>query len=477
MQITEQWILSHAPSPAVAEDGRALCEAGSYDKLCRAEGAETYWAECNGSAKNPYHVSIDWSLSEKEPIYGCSCSSRHFPCKHVLGLMYAILLGREFDISRPPPHVGKARVRAEMERSRAEARLERIRKHGAAMKEKRLDRQFEGLNKAEKLVNELISNGVVSVSELHVQALDRLAAELGNCALTGARDAVERLALLERRLRQDMANSREYYAQMLRVLAELHVMIQKSRGFLDEQRSFGSYPLEEPILYELLGGVWDADELREVDALRKNARLIQLSFDVSYDEAKRVYVERAFWLDITQGGIVQTLNTVSAKPGRYSPSDDTCFDLLEIPVLYETPVVPCPRVWWDNAVALMPTPEEHASIFDFAQEMDVALETAREQLREPLLLGIVPTLLAVRSMGFVDGVPVLEDDEGTRIVLRDRSEDGSELASVWRLTALPTPPAEGDAIFGLIYYDEADHRLCLHPYSLVTANDIVRLQF
>lgn len=477
MQITEQWILSHAPSPAVAEDGRALCDTGCYDKLCRTESAETYWAECTGSAKNPYHVSIDWSLSEKEPIYGCSCSSRHFPCKHVLGLMYAILDGREFDVSRPPPHVGKARGRAELERGRAEARLERIRKHSAAMKEKRLERQFDGLDKAEKLVNDLLLKGVISISELPAQTLDRLAAELGNCALTGARDAVERLALLERHLRQDVANAREYYAQMLLVLTELHVMIQKSRSFLDEQRSFGSYPLEEPVLYELLGGVWDADELREVDALRKNARLIQLSFDVTYEETKRVYVERGFWLDITQGGIVQTINTVSAKPGRYSPSSDTSFDLLEIPVLYETPVVPCPRVWWDSAVPLAPTEEEHASIFDFVQELDVALETAREQLREPLLPGVVPTLLALRSVGHVDGVPVLEDDEGTRIVLRDRSEDGPELASVWRLFALPKPPEEGDAIFGLIYYDEADHRLCLHPYSLVTANEIVRLQF
>ena len=477
MQITEEWILTHAPSPAVAEDGRALSRSGCFDKLCRASGSEIYWAECSGSAKNPYYVSIDWSLSQKEPIYGCSCPSPHFPCKHVIGLMYELLKGSEFDIGKPPPHVSKARIRAKAEHERAEARLERMRKNGAMAKEKRLDRQFDGLNKVERLVNELLTKGVVSISDLPAQTLDRLSAELGNCALTGMRDKIDRLALLERQLRADRVNARDYYAEMVLVLTEVRVMLRKSRGFLDEQRTFGSYALEEPLLYELLGGVWDVDELREVGALRKNARLIQLSFDVSYDEVRRAYVERGFWLDISQGGLVQTCNAIPAKQGRYSPSDDSCFDLMEVPVLYETPVMPCPRVWWDRAVALVPTQDERAAIFEHVQALDAALETAREQLCEPLLPSTVPVLVSVHTVGWVGEALVLEDEEGTRIELRDRSLDDPDLASASRLISLPEPPAQGDALFGLIYYDELDHRLCLHPYSLVRPDEIVRLQF
>lgn len=478
MQITEQWILSHAPSPAVAEDARALCAAGNFDQLSRTEDGKTYWAECLGSAQNPYHVSIDWSLSEKEPIYGCSCSSRHFPCKHVLGLMYEIMDGTPFSPGSAPSYVRKARTKAAAERAKAEARLEQSRKYGAAIKGKKLERQFEGLEKAEKIITALVSDGLSCISDLPAQSLDRLAAEFRNRRLTGAQDAFERLALLERQMRQDEAHAKRYYREMLAVLAEMRVMIQKSRRFLAEQRTSASYDMEDPFLYELLGGVWNSDELLEIGAVRKNARLVQLSFDVSYDEAKRAYLERGFWLELSRGDIVHTLTVSPAKQAKYTPSDDSCFELLEIPVLYETPIVPCPRAWWDNAVSLPLSGEDRASLRDYADErLASAVETARDQLREPLLSGVVPSLVTVGRIGCADGELVLEDAAAERIALRDRREDGAELRSVCRLTSLPKLPEEGDALFGLMFYDGADHRICLQPYSFVTADDVVRLQF
>ena len=67
--------------------------------------------------------------------------------------------------------------------------------------------------------------------------------------------------------------------------------------------------------------------------------------------------------------------------------------------------------------------------------------------------------------------------KGGRIVLRDRLEDGPDHASTGRLAMLPEAIPAGSALFGLLFYDEADRTICLHPYSVVTRERIIRLQY
>lgn len=478
MQISEQWILSHAPGQAAADAGRALSEEGSFFARERTDDGKTYWAECAGSARNPYYVSVDWSLSDTEPAYSCSCPEKQSPCKHALGLLYEILADKHFKVGETPPYVWRMRSRQAAEKAKTEARLERIRKQNTAMKERRLERQLEGLDKAERLMNGLLRGGLSSVSELPPQSLERLAVELDNSDLLGARDAIEAIASCERRSRQDGADVRQCRTEMLRALCGLHAFVEKSRAFLSDQLNSGRYAMEEPVLYELLGGEWDEDELREVGMCRKNARLIQLSFDVSYDEARRAHMERGFWAELTRGDFVYTLNTRSAKPMQGGAADDSCFSVLDVPLLYETPSSLCPRVWWDGDGARELNEGDTAELLRLAsRRVRDVVRYAAAQLGDPLLPGCVPALLRVEKVGTVGGELVAEDGEQGRIVLRDRREDGEERASVLRLRVLPKPPEAGDALFGLVYCDEREGRYCFQPYSLVRKSGITRLQF
>ena len=479
MHITEQWILSHAPNPALAESGRELSESGRYAALCRTGDGETCWAECAGSARNPYYVSLDCSLSEDAPVCSCSCASRQTPCKHVMGLMYELLSGKEFAVGEPPPYVTKARAKHAAEQARSAARLERTRRQNAAAREKHLERQLEGLAKAEKFSAELLREGLKpALSGLSAQSLERLATDLGNRGLPGARDAFERVALLDRALRRGRVEEHAGYAEIARTLAALQVMIRRARELLGRQLSAGGYAMEEPALYEMLGGVWDPDELREIGSRRKNARLVQLSFDMPRAPSRRARAERAFWAELTRGDVVHTLSTRPSRMPKGPGTDDTCFSLLEVPLLYEAPVAPCPCVWWEDAVSKPLGGEEWSALRGMAapRVADV-VKSAAVQISEPLLPDFSPALVRVGAVGFADGALVLADGEGGRIALRDRREDGADHASVFRLTALSGPPEEGDALFGLIFYDESDGRYCLHPYGLVRADGIVRLQF
>ncbi len=478
MHITEQWILSHAPGPALAESGRELSGAGSFSALRRTADGMTFWAECAGSAHNPYYVSVDFALSADEPVFSCSCPSRQTPCKHALGLLYELLADRKFTVDEEPAYVERARAKRAAEQERAAARLERARRQNAASREKRLSRQLEGLDKAEKFSNDLVRGGLSAASELPAQSLDRLAAEMGSCDLPGARDAFERMALLDRRLRQGELSERACAPELLRTLAALRIMILRARVFLERQLASGGYALEEPVLYEMLGGEWNADELRAIGACRKNARFVQLSFDVSGGDGRRARAERGFWMDLTRGELVHTLSTRPARMPKGEGMDDSCFSLLEIPLVYEAPVLPCPCVWWEDAAARTLSGDDLAVLRGFAAtSIQKTVRASAEKLSEPLLPGYAPVLMRVGAVGYVGRTLVLEDAEGGRVALRDRPSDGAEHASVCRLTALPHPPEKGDAIFGLLFYDESDRRYCIHPYSVVRADGVVRLQF
>ena len=98
-------------------------------------------------------------------------------------------------------------------------------------------------------------------------------------------------------------------------------------------------------------------------------------------------------------------------------------------------------------------------------------------MKNTLLPKFYAALVPVGEIGTVGGTTVLEDTAGGRIILRDRPEDGADHASTARLAMLPGAVPAGSALFGLMFYDEGDRSLCLHPCSVVTPDQIIRLQF
>ncbi len=77
-----------APDSASDVAGRRLANPAPWSDV----GWEPplVWGSCQGSGKTPYRVAVDVSA----PSYTCTCPSRKFPCKHVLGLLYLWAEGR-----------------------------------------------------------------------------------------------------------------------------------------------------------------------------------------------------------------------------------------------------------------------------------------------------------------------------------------------------------------------------------------------
>ena len=480
MSLTEQSILLLAPNPAAAENGRKLSKKGSFSAHHKTADQTLYWAECAGSGKTPYRVSADFTDPEA-PVCRCSCPSRQFPCKHALGLLFEILGQKPFETADIPQDIADKRAkqaaRAAKKESAAAAPAKPKRSNTAAQK-KKLDKQLAGLDMAEKMVSELLTAGVGTLAGSSAQSYDKLAKDLGSSYLTGLQTAFSRIALTVRTVQKNPDQAQAAYSEALRVLIALHSTIKKGRVFLQQKLEEGSYSAEDTVLFEALGGVWKLEDLQAIGAFRENAKLVQLSFDVIYDEAKKEFCERGWWLDTATGQIDQTLNLRPAKALKYVKGDDSRFDLLEVPVLCTYPGEGNRRIRWDSASTRPVAPEEQAALPGLAQpDLAAAVKLVKGQIKNTLLPKYMAVMVPIGQVGTVGETFVLEDPKGGRIVLRDRREDGADHASTARLAMLPEAIPAGSALFGLMFYDEADRTICLHPYSVVTPEQIIRLLY
>lgn len=480
MTLTEQMILLQAPNPAAAENGRKLSKKGSFSALCRTEDSTLYWAECAGSGRTPYRVSIDWTDPDA-PVCRCSCPSRQFPCKHALGLMFEQLSGKEFEPADIPQDIAEKRARQAARAAKKEAagvEPPKPKKANTAARKKKLAKQLEGLDMAEKMVDDLLTSGLGALAGSSAQTFEKLAKDLGSCYLTGPQTAFTRIALAVRTVQKEPAQADRAYGEALRILVALRSTIKKSRVFLQDKLEAGNFSPEDSALFEALGGVWTLEELRAVSSFRENARLVQLSFDVSLDEAKREYVERGWWIDLDSGDIFQTLNLRPMKALKYVKGEDSRFGALEVPTLYIYPGEGDRRVRWESASPRPLTAEEQAALPGLAQpSLAAAAKRTKGAIKNTLAPKFLAVLVPVGKLGRVGEDFVLEDPAGDRIVLRDRPQEGPDHACTARLAMLPGELPAGSALFGLMFYNEGNRSLCLHPYSVVTPETVIRLLY
>jgi SWIM zinc finger len=87
MNLTIDQIIAMAPDPSAAAAGKGLMAAKHWLDLGRS--AEAIWGRCQGSSV--YQVKVDLSNLG----YNCTCPSRKFPCKHVLGMLLFAASARE----------------------------------------------------------------------------------------------------------------------------------------------------------------------------------------------------------------------------------------------------------------------------------------------------------------------------------------------------------------------------------------------
>ncbi len=490
-EVTEQQILAMAPNPAAASNGKKISQKGGFVKLERTQDDTLYMGECTGSGKNNYITSADY-IDEDNPVFRCTCPSRQFPCKHSLALMYEMLAKKEFGICEVPEDILKKREKkqakenkaneaakpesemTEEEKQKAEKKKASAARTAKNAKVKKLKSQIEGLDMVEKVVNELMAAGLGTIGGASLKTYQQLAKQMGDYYLPGPQRLCNQLLIEITAFQKDQ--DEVHYDAAISVLEKLWTLIKKSRQYINEKLANDDVALEDTVLYEELGGIWKLSELEELGKSKKNAALMQLSFWVTFDEARKEYIDTGCWADLDSGEIYMNYNYRPLKSLKYVKQEDSVFGVAKVPSAVFYPGDGNVRVRWDSAQIREYEQADYDAVFQHAvpsvkQEAKAVKNFLKNAITQPMMI----KLIAFNRIGKTDGGYVLADKNDDTILLGNMP--GMEDTTL-RLSMLPNGGLLRDQILlGAFYYNRENRRLMVQPLSIIAHDTVVRLLY
>lgn len=490
-EITEQQILALAPNAAAASNGKKISQKGGFVKLERTEDDTLYMGECTGSGKSNYITSADY-IDENNPVFRCSCPSRQFPCKHSLALLYEMLAKKEFTICEVPEDIQKKRDKkqakenkaaeaakpesemTEEEKQKAEKKKASAAKTAKNARVKKLKSQLEGLDLVEKVVNDLMSAGLGTIGGASLKTYQQLAKQMGDYYLPGPQRLCNQLLIEITAFQKDHDES--HYDAAISVLEKLWTLIKKSRQYINEKLEKDDVALEDTVLYEELGGIWKLSELEELGKSKKDASLMQLSFWVTYDEARKEYIDTGCWADLDDGEIYMNYNYRPLKAQKYVKQEDSIFGVAKVPSAVFYPGDGNVRVRWDGAQIREYEKADYEAVFQHAatsvkQEAKTVKNFLKNAMTQPMLIKLV----AFNKIGKIGEDYVLADKNNDTILLGNMPDMED---TIIRLSMLPDGALlENQVLLGAFYYNKDNRRLMVQPLSIITQDAVVRLLY
>lgn len=497
--ITEQQIQAMAPNAAAASNGKKISQKGGFVRLERSADDTFYLGECTGSGKSNYITTVDF-IEPEAPVCRCSCPSRQFPCKHGLALLYEILAKKSFGTCEIPDDILKKREKklareakaaadgqgeapngtgpdTEVTSENAQAPAKKkasAAKSAKAAKTKKLKKQLEGLELTAKLVQDLMKSGLGTMGGTALKTYEQLSKQLGDYYLPGPQRLLNRLILEIAFFQKD--GIEEHYEIAIETLEKLWTLIKKSRKYLSDKLEQEDASQDDSELYEELGGIWKLSELEALGKGKQDIDLMQLAFWVSYDEARKEYIDTGCWADLATGEIFVTYNYRPIKALKYVKQEDTVFGVAHVPMAACYPGEGNLRIRWDSS-RIRPVEENDLQKLRRLSSVSLAAEakTAKNILKNALADPMYIRLISFSQIGKTKDGFVLQTENGETIALGDIT--GIE-STTFRLSQLPDETLlRNQVLLGAFYYDRNARRLKLQPLSILIETDVIRLLY
>lgn len=485
-KITEQQILSMAPNSTAVANARKISSKGGFVSLAKTEDETFYMGECKGSGKSNYTVSVDF-IEPENPVCRCSCPSRQFPCKHGLALLFEIAAGKAFSPCELPEAIREKREKKEKKAAKAaeakenegtgKAAATKSRKTSQAARIKKMKKQLEGLAVLRKLVDRLLESGLGTLTGQSLKTYRDLAKQFGDYYLPGPQILLNRLITEGEAYQKDGDNAHQ--EEIMQILVRLNALIKKSEAYLSEKIEKSDGEDDDSILYEELGGIWTIERLQQMGRSREHVDLLQLAFYVYYDDARKEWIDKGYYVDVQTGEVVTTCNYCPVKAMGHIKRQDSVFGQIHIPQLTYYPGNVNPRVRWEWADYTPLVPQTLEKIRALApKDLSAVIKQVKNVIKNPLDPDEEAVMIAYERIGKLEGeegVYVLEDALGNRIVLKN-TEPGEDTLAVLKLLREPELFAH-QVLFGKIFYHRVDKRIYMQPLSLVTEQNVVRLAY
>jgi len=461
--ITEEFVLNNAVNASAVNNGKKISKSSGFKKLCKTENADLIFGECSGSGKNPYYTSVDFSGNA--PVFRCSCPSRQIPCKHCLGIMFDWLAGKTFTVEEVPEDIKQKRDKIAKKAEKAESGETVLPKQNKSAAAKKLKKQLEGLELAEKFVNDILSNGICSVTSTACVQYRSLAKQLGDYYLPEPQSIMYEIISASENISSNPDDDKTN--KVISLCVRLASSVRKSRDYINKKLESGEVLPENSILYEAMGGVWKLTQLKEIGLFTENVSLIQLYFTVIDDSIHMAEIDTGYWIDINSGEIYKTENIRPYRATGYIQKQDSSFDLYKINELYLYPGSINRRVRWENYQTLDPENDTFRQVVSKAETISEAVKKAKNELKNTLSQPNVAVLIKADCIEKAkDGHIVLKSGEETIELLKTSS---------CRTLESIAGNFKDCAVFGLLEYNSQLHRFFFNPCSVVTDDNIVRL--
>ena len=481
--IKERDILSIAPNASAVSNAKKISSGSQFVKRSRSEDDSFYMGECKGSGKSNYIVSVDY-IEEENPVFRCSCPSRQLPCKHSIALLYEMLNGKTFNVEDIPEDILEKRKKKEIREAKKQEAKETsdqkpVKKRPAskAAAKKKINKQLEGLAVLRKMVNELLLSGLSTMGSISLKSYKDLVKQLGDYYLSGAQTYFTELVLEIEKYQKDSDSI--HYKNATEVLKRLRALEKKATGYLEEKLDSDNLEIDDNTLYEDLGGILKLDDLDRMGLTKENVELFQLSFREVYNEARKEFIDVAYWMDLDSGEISYSLNYRPVKALKYIKKEDSCFDILEVKKLYHYPGSLNKRIRWDSS-----------SFKDKDEKtLDIVRSKAYGSIKEAVksAKGELKNTLSEYSYGFLisyESLCELKTEKGTVWVVKDKTGDRLELKNSGDINTVELikfmeyeEVRKDAAIFGKIYYNVEDRKLYMEPCSIITDKRIIGLEY
>jgi hypothetical protein len=478
ISITEDFIEAAAPNAEAAKNGRGLVLKKKFLTLHHSPDETLLFGRCQGSGKTPYLCSADFAVPEK-PVYRCTCPSRQFPCKHALGLLYALAEGKKFTSAEVPEELAAKRekVAARAEKRKADA-AKPVKVNKAALA-KKIKAQLDGIDLLEKLTQHVVRLGIGNMNAKTARELEEQARQLGNAYLVGAQAALRNYTKLfysEDGEERTGANREAVYSEALDQLCRLHALIRKGRAYLQTRLDDPELaPETDTGIAAWLGHAWQLRELKEAGLVEENVELVQLAFHSYDDVARKEYVDAGVWMNLGNGRICLTQTFRPYQAARHIKSDDSFSQVAQIKELCVYPGDINPRVRWDGMLARPIEPGDLAKVRGHGRgEFAAVVKDVKSVLKDPLVNKYPICALNYRRIGAVGKALVVEDRTGERLVLTDAGLP-EEPRSSHLLSLVPKDLLQDQTLIMRFRHDLDSRKLQVKPLAIVTEADVIRL--
>jgi hypothetical protein len=180
-------------------------------------------------------------------------------------------------------------------------------------------------------------------------------------------------------------------------------------------------------------------------------------------------------MNLNSGRIALTQNFRPYKAVKYIKSDDSFFQVAQVPELCVYPGDVNPRIRWEGMLPRPLEAKDLQKVRGFGQsDFTAVVKDVKSHLKGPLADKQPIYALNFKQVGQIDGALTVEDAKGERLVLTDTGMC-EEPPSCHLLPLLPADVFANQTLVARFRHDLDTCKLQVKPLSIVTKTGITRL--